>query len=100
MGRTTICEHLIDTGDAHPVKQLLRRQPILYQVEVSKQLGQMLVAEVIGSALSEWAANVVLATKKDGSLRFCIDYHQLNDKTRKDLYPLPRVNQCLDALSG
>ena len=38
--------------------------------------------------------------KKDGSLRFCIDYHKFNDATRKDSYPLPRVGSCLDAMTA
>src|SRR6218665_3619630 len=38
--------------------------------------------------------------KKDGSIRFCIDYRQLNAITKKDSYPLPRVDDCLDALAG
>lgn len=42
----------------------------------------------------------MLAKKKDGSLRICINYRQLNDRTRKDSYPLPRIDECLDALSG
>jgi transposase InsO family protein len=40
----------------------------------------------------------VLARKKDGTLRFCVDYRQLNDVTKKDTYPLPRIDDCLDAL--
>jgi len=39
-------------------------------------------------------------TKKDGSIRFCVDYHKLNLLTRKDVYPLPRIDTCLDTLSG
>ena len=60
----------------------------------------MLEAGTIEPAVSEWAANVVLARKKDGTLRFCIDYRQLNERTRKDSYPLPRIDECLDALAG
>jgi len=38
--------------------------------------------------------------KKDGSLRYCVDYRQLNLVTRRDAYPLPRIAACLDALAG
>lgn len=100
LGRTTVCEHRIDTADSRPVKQPLRRQPFAYGDIIDKQLGQMLQAGVIEPTKSEWAANVVLAKKKDGTLRFCVDYRQLNDRTKKDSYPLPRVDECLDALSG
>ena len=46
-----------------------------------------------------WTSAVVLVKKKDGSLRFCIDYRKVNAVTRKDAYPLPRVDDALDALA-
>jgi transposase InsO family protein len=100
LGRTMISQHRIDTGDSRPVRQSLRRQPLPYQAAIDAQLDQMLATGVVEPAASEWAANVVLAKKKDGSLRFCIDYRKLNNQTRKDSYPLPRIDACLDALSG
>ena len=60
----------------------------------------MLAQGTIEPALSPWASNVVLVKKKDGSLRCCIDYRQVNSLTRKDAYPLPRIDACLDAMSG
>ena len=47
---------------------------------------------------SEWAAPVLFAPKKDGKLRFCIDYRKLNAMTVKDSYPLPRMDECIDTL--
>ena len=55
---------------------------------------------VIEPSTSPWTSPVVLVTKKDGSIHFCIDYRQLNDVTRKDAYPLPRIDDILDALEG
>ena len=49
-------------------------------------------------ASTEWASPVVLVTKKDGSLRFCVDYHRLNSKTAADSYPLPCMDDCNDSL--
>jgi len=60
----------------------------------------MLQQGVIQPAKSPWASNIVLVTKKDGSLRCCVDYQQLNTATRKDAYPLPRTDMCLDAMYG
>lgn len=49
---------------------------------------------------SDWAAAPVLVRKKDGSMRWCIDYQALNEKTVKDCYPLPIIEDCLDKLQG
>ncbi len=43
---------------------------------------------------------VVLVTKRDSSTHFCVDYQKVNEVTRKDAYPLPRINDTLDALIG
>lgn len=74
LGRTSTSAHRIDTADANPVRQPLRRQPLPHNKIVDEQLARMLRDGLIEPAVSEWAANVVLARKKDGSLRFCIDY--------------------------
>lgn len=50
--------------------------------------------------LRPWASPIVLVKKKDGSFHFCIDYRKLNAVTRKDAYPLPRIDDTLDTLSG
>jgi len=60
----------------------------------------MLKAGVIEPSCSSWTSNLVVVAKKDGSLRFCVDYRKLNSVTRRDAYPLPSIDECLDALSG
>jgi hypothetical protein len=55
---------------------------------------------VIQASNSEWSSAPVLVRKKDGSVRWCVDYRALNDKTVKDSFPLPNINDCLDALAG
>ena len=58
----------------------------------------MLKQRFIELSTSEWAAPVVFAPKKDGSLRFCIDYRRLNTLTIRDSYPIPRMDECIDSL--
>ena len=66
--------------------------------EERKEVERMLSMKVIEPSTSEWAAPVVLVPKPDGSMRFCIDYRKLNSITERDMYPLPRMDHCLDSL--
>ena len=100
LGRTTLVKHKIDTGDNKPVRQALRRQPLQYLKEIDRQLDELTNQKVVEPASSPWASNIVVVAKKDGSLRMCVDYRGLNNVTRKDSYPLPRIADCLDELSN
>ena len=57
-------------------------------------------SQVVSESSSPYSSPIVVVTKKDGTIRLCVDYRQLNAKTRKDAYPLPRIEESLDALSG
>ena len=98
LGRCDALPHRIDTGDARPFKEQLRRHPIAHLGFIDDQVDRMVQAGVIEPCSSPWSSNVVLAKKADGSLRFCVDYRKLNDLTYKDSFPLPRIDTCLDAL--
>ena len=81
LGQFTAIEHAIDTGDAQPIKQRMRRTPACFVVEEEAHLKKMLNASVIQESVSEWASSPVLIRKRDGSVRWCIDYRALNDVT-------------------
>eukprot|EP00731_Ephydatia_muelleri_P036034 Em0193g7a len=90
LGRTTVLKHRINTGDSQPVHLPPRRIPQARREEVRRLIQEMLDQGVIQHSDSPWSSPVVLAKKKDGSLRFCVDYRKVNEVTKKDAYPLPR----------
>jgi len=100
IGRTPYVEYRIDMGAHRPVRQVLRRHPFKYLDIIDQQVEQMKVHSIIKPAASPWASSVVLVRKKDNSLRLCIDYGQLNRVTVRDSYPLPLIDNCLNALQG
>ena len=66
--------------------------------EVRNHLKEMLESGAIRPSQSAWCNAVVLVRKKDGGLCFCIDFHHLNSHTKKDFYPLPRIQEALESL--
>ncbi|GFV09531.1 retrovirus-related Pol polyprotein from transposon 412 [Trichonephila clavipes] len=100
IGHTTVTQHRIDTADHPPIKQHPRRLPFAKQEEVGTLLREMQENDIIEPSSSPWASPIVLVRKKDGSTRFCVDYRKLNDVTKKDSYPLPRIDDTLDTLYG
>lgn len=99
-GRTNMVTHQIDTGDAKPIRQPPRSVPLAKRGEVERLIQEMQADKVIEPSSSPWSSPVVLVKKKDGSSRFCVDYRKLNEVTKKDSYPLPRIDDSLDTLSG
>ena len=100
LGRTHLIEHEIDTGDTKPIKLPPRRMPMAFAGEDLAALQKLKDQGSIRPSSSPWAAPLVLVRKKDGSDRPCVDYRRLNFSTRKDAFPIPRTQDCLDALEG
>lgn len=98
-GKTNAAEHFIPTT-GNPVKIPPRRIPVNYRAEVEQQLTTMLQQGVIEVSSSPWMAPAVFVRKKNGEIRMCVDYRELNKKTVKDAYPLPRPDEVQDQLMG
>jgi len=99
-GNCKVLEHSINVLDKRPIKQSPRRIPIHLRREVESILDDMKCQGVIEESQSSWLSPAVMVKKKDGTLRFCVDYRKLNAVTEKDCYPLPRMDDILDHLAG
>ena len=99
-GRTNLVEHEIDVQGHPPIKQPVRRLPLAKQKAADSEVDKMLQEGVIEPSISPWSSPIVLVVKKDNSIRFCVDFRLVNDVTRKDAYPLPRIDETLDTLGG
>ena len=97
-GRTAIIEHDIETGTARPIRLPPYRLPHAYRETVKKEIAEMLEHGVIEPSTSEWSAPIVLVKKKDGTMRFCVDYRRLNGVSEADAYPMPRIDEMIDRL--
>ncbi len=100
LGEFQEIQHRIRTVDERPVQLRMRRTPLGFEKEEEKHLKSMLEAGVIEESVSDWCAAPVLIRKKDGTVRYCLDYRKLNAKTVKDAFPLPLIEECMDTLSG
>ena len=99
LGSTDIVTHDIVTGDHPPVHQPPRRIPFSLRPKVQELVQDMLNQHVIVPSSSPWSSPLVLVRKKDGDMRFCVDYRRLNAITKSDAFPLPRIDDTLDLLA-
>ncbi|UYV79479.1 hypothetical protein LAZ67_17002785, partial [Cordylochernes scorpioides] len=98
--KTDNVKHRISTGDHLPTKQRPYRVAPAERQIIQEEVNKMEEIGIIQPSASPWASPVVLVRKKDGSWRFCVDYRRLNKITKKDVYPLPRIDDTLDCLQG
>lgn len=97
-GHTKTVQHEIPLVDSRPFRLPYRKIPPSQWQDVRKLLIEMETAGVIRASKSPYASPVVVVTKKDGSLRLCIDYRKLNSCSTRDAFPLPRIEEALEAL--
>ena len=79
--------HSIDTGEHRPVRQQVRRTPFALRATVDKVIKEMMEQQVIEPSSSPWASPIVLVQKRNGGVRFCVDYRKLNQLTKLDEFP-------------
>ena len=91
--------HEIDTEYNKPISNIPNRTAFKERDYIQQQIKEMLESEINQPSTSPWSSRIVLVKKKDGKLRFCIDYRGLNSITKKDVYPLPRIDDSLAMLS-
>lgn len=99
-GYTDRAEHEIHLTDETPVKNRYGRIPPGMFDELKNYLNQLVKAKLIRKSKSPWCSNMVIVRKPNGKIRICIDYRQINKKTIKDSYALPRIEEMLDCLKG
>ena len=100
LGLTSLAEHQIDLTDTKPIKQPFRRVPLAFVNEEKHAIDKLLRQGVIRPSNGSWASPLCLVRKKDGSVRPCVDYRRLNKVTKPDAFPVPKVDECVDAISG
>jgi hypothetical protein len=90
----------INLSDPRPVKQPVRRVTAAQRENITEQVNEMLKLAVIRKCNSPWATLCVLAKKKNGETRLCLDYRSLNQWTVKNSFPLPHSDDLLTNLQG
>ena len=83
-----------------PISKAPYRMAPVEMLELKQQLEELAEKGFIRPSVSPWGAPVLFVRKKDGSLRLCIDYRELNKVTIKNKYPLPRIDDLLDQFQG
>lgn len=98
LGRTSLMEHTIETGDAPPIR--IKQYPLSPEKKLAlqKELDKMLELDVVTTSESPWNNPAILVKKSNGDWRFCLDCRKLNSITKGDSYSIPYIPQILDSL--
>ena len=98
LGKTNTIKMRIDTGDHPPIKKRPYPTPLAQRKKVEEAIEQMLEDGIVERSQSPWGFPIVLVKKKDNSLRFCVDYRELNKITTKSAFPLPVIEHTIATL--
>ena len=100
LGRATKIQHNIDTSNSRPITSRAYRISQFERKLIAEKVSEMLKNGVFQLSNSPWTSPVVLVKKKSGEFRFCVDYRRLNAVSKRDVYPLPRIDAVFDRLAG
>ncbi len=100
MGLAQGVEHRIRLQDTKPFRERSRRIAPADIDDVRRHIKELLAAGIIKESRSPYASPIVIARKKSGAIRMCIDYRTLNARTIPDQYTTPRIEDALDCLAG
>lgn len=100
LGHTGVIKHQIITTDPIPVRKKAYPVPMSKQQFIDDEVASMIARGIVRPSTSPWAAPVVLVPKKDGRMRFCVDYRALNAKTHLDGFPMPQIQDILESMYG
>ena len=100
LGCAANVEHKVDTQGHAPFKARPIQRSCASDEEVNSEIQKLLDNGLLVKLKSPWALPLLLVKKKDGTNRVVIDYCKINDTTKKNSYPLPRIDNALDVFSG
>ena len=100
VGRTNVGTHKIKLTDETPIKEAPRKIPLFKRDVIDSEIEKLEKQGLIEPSDSPWSSQLVLVRKKDTSWRMCVDFRKFNNKTVKDAYPIPRIQENLDSLNG
>ena len=98
--KTNLIEHDVDVGDSAPIKQHPYRVSPMKKELLDKEVQYMLENDIIEESQSNWSSPCILVPKRDGGFRFCTDFRKINDKTKSDSFPIPRIADCIDQIGN
>ncbi|KAA5621556.1 RNA-directed DNA polymerase, partial [Pseudomonas aeruginosa] len=96
-GPTPFIEHCIDTGDHPPIAVPPYRLNPSKKETMKNEIEKMLADDIIEECESAWCSPALMIPKSNGNVRFCVDYRRLNEVTKSDTYPLPRIDDLLQS---
>ena len=98
LNKTNIIEHDVDVVDSAHIQQHPYRVNPMKKELLDKEVQYILKNDIIEESQSNWSSPCILVPKHEGGFRFCTDFRKVNDKTKSDSFPIPRIADCIDQI--